>query len=33
VLTRGDSVISRGPTSLVMRWNNGRWRIIHDHSS
>jgi uncharacterized protein (TIGR02246 family) len=33
VLTRGDSVISQGPTSLVMRWNSGRWRIIHDHSS
>jgi len=33
VLTRGDSVTSQGPTSLVMRWRNGRWRIIHDHSS
>ncbi len=33
VLMRGDSVTSRGPTSLVMRWSNGRWRIMHDHSS
>jgi uncharacterized protein (TIGR02246 family) len=33
VLARGDSVVSSGPTSLVMRWNNGRWRIVHDHSS
>lgn len=28
-----DSVTSRGPTSLVMRRVNGRWRIVHDHSS
>jgi len=33
VLVRGDSVTSRGPTSLVMRRTNGRWHIIHDHSS
>lgn len=33
VLQRGDSITSRGPTSLVMRRTNGRWRIIHDHSS
>ncbi len=33
VLMRGDSVATRGPTSLVMRRINGRWRIIHDHSS
>ncbi len=33
VLTRGDSITSRGPTSLVMRRVSGRWRIIHDHSS
>lgn len=32
-LTRGDSTTARGPTSLVMRRRNGRWRIIHDHSS
>ena len=33
VLARGDSVIARGPTSLVMRRAGGRWRIVHDHSS
>ena len=33
VLTAGDSTIGRGPTSLVMRRLDGRWRIVHDHSS
>jgi uncharacterized protein (TIGR02246 family) len=33
VLTRGDSITARGPTSLVMRHVSGRWRIVHDHSS
>lgn len=33
VLARGDSVVARGPTSLVMRRVNGRWKIVHDHSS
>ncbi len=33
VLTHGDSVAARGPTSLVMRRVSGRWRIVHDHSS
>jgi uncharacterized protein (TIGR02246 family) len=33
VLQRGDSVTARGPTSLVMRFRGGRWRIVHDHSS
>ena len=33
VLTRGDSVTSEGPTSLVLRRSDGRWRILHDHSS
>ncbi|MFL5578279.1 MAG: YybH family protein [Gemmatimonadaceae bacterium] len=33
VLARGDSVIARGPTSLVMRRVEGRWKIVHDHSS
>ncbi|HEX6535994.1 MAG TPA: DUF4440 domain-containing protein [Gemmatimonadaceae bacterium] len=33
VLSRGDSVVARGPTSLVMLRVNGRWRIVHDHSS
>ncbi len=33
-LTRGDSTIATGPTSLVMRRDAaGRWRIVHDHSS
>jgi len=32
-LTRGDSTTARGPTSLVMRRHDGRWRILHDHSS
>jgi uncharacterized protein (TIGR02246 family) len=33
VLQRGDSVTARGPTSLVMRRRDGRWYIVHDHSS
>ncbi len=33
VLTRGDSLIGRGPTSLVMVRRDGRLRIVHDHSS
>jgi uncharacterized protein (TIGR02246 family) len=33
VLHRGDSVTARGPTTLVVRRNAGRWRIVHDHSS
>ena len=33
VLMRGDSVAARGPTSLLMRKRDGRWRIVHDHSS
>jgi beta-aspartyl-peptidase (threonine type) len=28
-----DSVTAKGPTSLVMRRVEGRWRIVHDHSS
>jgi uncharacterized protein (TIGR02246 family) len=28
-----DSVTASGPTSLVMRRVDGRWRIVHDHSS
>ncbi len=32
-LSRGDSVTSTGPTSLVMRKVGGRWRIAPDHSS
>jgi uncharacterized protein (TIGR02246 family) len=37
VLTRRaggrDSVTARGPTSLLVRSVDGRWRIVHDHSS
>lgn len=33
VLSRGDSVVARGPTSLVMLREGSRWRIVHDHSS
>jgi len=33
VLTRGDSVTARGPTSLVIERIGGRWMIVHDHSS
>ena len=32
VLSRGDSTIARGPTSLVMLRHDGRLRIVHDHS-
>ena len=32
-LSRGDSTVARGPTSLVMRRRDGEWRIVHDHSS
>ena len=32
-LTRGDSTVAVGPTSLVMRREGERWRIAHDHSS
>jgi uncharacterized protein (TIGR02246 family) len=28
-----DSLTARGPTSLLMRRVDGRWRIVHDHSS
>lgn len=32
-LTRGDSTTARGPTTVVVRRRDGKWRIIHDHSS
>ncbi len=32
-LMRKDSTIARGPTSLIMRKRDGRWKIVHDHSS
>jgi len=28
-----DSVTASGPTSLLVRRVDGRWRIVHDHSS
>ena len=28
-----DSITARGPTSLLVRRVDGRWRIVHDHSS
>jgi uncharacterized protein (TIGR02246 family) len=28
-----DSVTAHGPTSLLVRRVDGRWRIVHDHSS
>ena len=33
VLSRGDSTVATGPTSLVMKRIDGRWFIAHDHSS
>jgi Domain of unknown function (DUF4440) len=32
-LMRGDSLIARGPTSLVLVRDLGEWRILKDHSS
>lgn len=32
VLSRGDSTVARGPTSLVMLRHDGQLRIVHDHS-
>jgi hypothetical protein len=32
VLSRGDSVTSRGPTSLLMQRVGATWYIVHDHS-
>ena len=32
-LMRGDSLIARGPTSLVLMREAGQWRILKDHSS
>jgi hypothetical protein len=31
-LRRGDSLASRGPTSLVMERVGAKWLIVHDHS-
>jgi uncharacterized protein (TIGR02246 family) len=32
-LARGDSVVASGPFTLVLEKRNGRWRILHDHTS
>ena len=32
-LHRGDSVVASGPFTLVLRRRDGRWRIVHDHTS
>lgn len=32
-LMRGDSLIARGPTSLVLVRDGARWAILKDHSS
>jgi len=32
-LSRGDSLVARGPTSLLLIHADGRWWILHDHSS
>ncbi len=33
LLSRRDSVVARGPTTLVMQRVGTRWYIVHDHSS
>lgn len=33
VLFRGDSVTASGPFTLVLTRSDGRWLIIHDHTS
>jgi uncharacterized protein (TIGR02246 family) len=33
VLSRGDSVTSSGPFTLVLHRMDGRWKILHDHTS
>jgi uncharacterized protein (TIGR02246 family) len=33
VLFRGDSVTASGPFTLVLTRTDGRWLIIHDHTS
>jgi uncharacterized protein (TIGR02246 family) len=32
-LARGDSVTASGPFTLILRKQDGRWRIVHDHTS
>jgi ketosteroid isomerase-like protein len=33
VLFRGDSTTASGPFTLVLHRMDGRWKIIHDHTS
>jgi len=33
VLARGDSITSSGPFTLVLQRIEGRWKILHDHTS
>jgi uncharacterized protein (TIGR02246 family) len=33
VLSRADSVTASGPFTLVLQRIDGRWKIIHDHTS
>ena len=33
VLTRGDSTTGSGPFTLVLQRIDGRWKILHDHTS
>jgi ketosteroid isomerase-like protein len=32
-LMRGDSVVSSGPFTLILRKRGARWLIVHDHTS
>lgn len=32
-LTRGDSVVASGPFTLILRKQDDRWLILHDHTS
>lgn len=33
VLARGDSITASGPFTLVLQRIDGRWKILHDHTS
>ena len=32
-LHRGDSLVAAGPFTIVLRRQDGQWRIVHDHTS
>jgi uncharacterized protein (TIGR02246 family) len=32
-LLRGDSTVASGPFTLILRRRDGRWLIVHDHTS